>query len=92
MRRMPSKWERSDPIWTYPDFETALSAKRMMYVSGFFRNRPTSAVVVANMSYRLVTRLIWAGRINLAVQSEEYRDWLRDELLGPQPEMRLLGP
>ena len=83
--RQPKKWKRDHPILTYPDFETCVRAKSMIFVMGFFRERPTSAVVVANMSYSLVTWLILHARLNIAVQTEEYRDWLRDELLGEQP-------
>ena len=45
-------------------------------------SRATSGTVVANMSYAKVTRLIQSGHIHVAVQSEGYRDWLRDALLG----------
>lgn len=90
--KMPKKWERGDPIYTYAAFEDAVKAKRMMFVARFFKGRATSAVMVANMSYSVVTRLIQHGSINLAVQSEEYRQWLRDELLGVPADRGLLLP
>ena len=84
--KMPKKWERGEMVRSYREFEISVRAKRMLYVKGFFHGRPTSAVVVANMSYSLVTALIVGGNINLASQCEGYREWLREELLGPEPE------
>lgn len=80
---MPTKWERADSIWTYPEFDRHWRREGLvMFVDGLFKGRAVSGRVVANMSYALVTYLIMQGRIHLAQQTEEYRGWLRDELLG----------
>lgn len=83
--KRPSKWEPGPGIYNYPDFERAVESGCLMFVLGRFKGRPVSGKVVANLSYSLVTSLIGRVRISVAVQTEDYRDWLRDELLGPQP-------
>ena len=76
------KWSRGDTITTCIGVDGACRARRGVFVDGLFRGRPVGIVVVGNMSYNLVTRLVMGCRIKLAVQSEEYREWLREELLG----------
>ncbi len=90
--RPPKKWKRGERIYTYEAFENAVQAKRVMFVNRHFRDRPVNAVVVANMSYSVVTSLIRGISISLAVQSEEYREWLRDELLGVPADRGLCLP
>ena len=77
-----TKYEQGDQITTYGAFEAAARTGAMVYASYWFRRRPVSAKMVENMSYRLVTRMIVSGQLRHAVQTEEYREWLRDELLG----------
>ncbi len=82
--KQPKKWAQ-DPegkVYSLPEFERAREARRMVFVAGLFRGGPVSVELVAHMSHALVMRLIYEVRITLAVQSEEYRDWLRAELLG----------
>ncbi len=90
--KAPPKWEPGgDMITTYGDFEAAVRAKRVLYVTGFFKRsspvhvrsqeRAVSAVMVGNMSYMMVTQLIMSGKIRRAQQTEEYTDWLREEML-----------
>ena len=80
--KQPKKWGIGPMVVTYGAFEHAVHNNRMLFVMGFFKGRPTSSKVVGNMSYLLVTHLIRQGRINHAIQTEEYRDWLRAQLLG----------
>lgn len=80
--KQPKKWAMGDSIWNYPAFWNLEARKAMVFVPGFWRDRPVSIQVVKNMSFTIVDRLIRSGRICVAIQSEAYREWLRAELLG----------
>lgn len=86
----PHRWVPDQGVYCYGDFDTAVIAGRTLYVKGFFRDRPVHSRFVANMSYALVTQLINRACIRLAVQSPEYREWLRERVMrGRMSEKRL---
>jgi len=43
-----------------------------------------SVKFVSQMRFRVVADLIYNQSMTLAVQTEEYQDWLREELLGKE--------
>jgi hypothetical protein len=68
----PKKWEPGDAVLDTADaFHEALASNRVVFVKRYFRDRPVSIRVVANMSYAVVTRLIAMRHIVLARNLQE---------------------
>jgi hypothetical protein len=79
----PKKWKPGDErIITFMAFEDAVKAGRMLFVRQNFQSKPVSARFVFRMSYQMVAHLIYNQSMTFAVHTDEYRDWLRKEMLG----------
>jgi hypothetical protein len=78
----PRKWERGSHM-SLLSFDDALSRGAMFwYQRRGKRGRAVDSGYVGSWGYRYIRHLVFSGELCLARQREEYRDWLRRELLG----------
>ena len=79
----PKKWmPGTERILTYGAFENAVKGSRVVFVERRFQSRPRAAMFIGQMPYLTVVDFIRHGSMTLAIQTDEYQEWVRSEVLG----------